>query len=292
MPAVDEIEYPALYQAASDASARAQRAYLRCVKAYAYLSVGGAGVAIYGIESKEIAFLAGALFLLGLFVAVLMAVKKYENTWYRTRAIAESIKTTTWRFMMHAEPFEGLELAEAKHKLSSLLQQILQEHRDLATELGGQVAALPQFSDRMLQIRGGGFADRLATYVEDRIKEQRKWYADKSASNIAQGRAWFWSFVVVQGLAVTFTLSRIAWPAFKAWPIPVLVVAAGSILGWIQLKRYRELGAAYGVTAHEIGFAEAAAPNVASADALAHFVRDVEGVFSREHTQWVAKRAQ
>ena len=194
--------------------------------------------------------------------------------------------------MMHAEPFEGLDLAEAKQKLATLLQKILQEHRDLGAELGGEVASLAQFSDRMLQVRNGAFAERLATYIEDRIREQRKWYANKSASNIVQGRGWFWAFVVVQGLAVLFTISRIAWPAFKVWPIPVLVVAAGSILGWIQLKRYRELGAAYAVTAHEIGFAEVDAQNIGSDDALAHFVREVEGVFSREHTQWVARRAQ
>lgn len=285
-------DYPALYQAASVASARAQDAHLRCVKTYAFLSIAGAGLAIYGVDSKELALLAALLFILGLFIAVLMAIRKYETTWYRTRAIAESIKTSTWRFMMCAEPFNGLDIQAARQKLAALLQQILQEHKDLAIELGGQVAALNQFTDRMLQTRAAAFAERLNFYVEERIREQRKWYANKSAANIFYGRLWFWTFVLVQGVAVLFTLARIAWPTWSVWPISLLVVAAGSILGWIQLKRYRELAAAYAITAHEIGFAETDSQNVNSDEALAHFVREVEGVFSREHTQWVARRAQ
>src|SRR5438046_2531061 len=138
-------EYPALYQAASQASIRAQATYLRCIALYAYLSIAGAGLAAYGIDSRPAAIVAAALFVLGLFVSVLLALKQYESVWYRTRAIAESIKTSTWRFMMNADRFHGLDLSNAKARLKQLLQKILQEHRDLAVELGGEVANKDQF---------------------------------------------------------------------------------------------------------------------------------------------------
>lgn len=282
-------EYPALYQAADEASNRTQGIYLRCVAVYAYVSITGAGLAVYGVDSKLAAIIAAILFLLGLFLSILLAVKQYESLWYRTRAIAESIKTSTWRFMMSADPFGGKDLNAAKQQFRAVLQQVLQEHKDLAIELGGTIANRDQLTQRMIAVRQAPFQERLQMYVNERIREQRTWYAGRSHANSTNGRRWFWSLVVLQGAAVAFTIARVGWPDWTLWPTQVMVVAATSVLGWIQLKRYRELGTAYAVAAHEIGFAETEASTVSSDDALSRFVTETEGAFSREHTQWVVR---
>src|SRR6267143_6928551 len=136
--AMSDQDFPALYQAADAASLVAQRTYLNCIKGYAALSIFGAGLAAYGIESKASAVLAAIVLLAALFLSVLMALKKFENGWYRASAVAESVKTSSWRFMMRAEPFRGaLAPADVRTKFRAILQTILGEHHDLAHELAG-----------------------------------------------------------------------------------------------------------------------------------------------------------
>jgi ABC-type transport system involved in cytochrome bd biosynthesis fused ATPase/permease subunit len=284
-------DYPALYQSADSASTAAQTAYLRCIKAYAALAIVGAALASIGIESRVAALSAAAIFLGGLFLSILIAVKRYEDTWYRTRAIAESIKTTCWRFMMGAEPFDHiLRLNEARQKLTHLLRRILQEHKHLAGELAGNPAEKSQITETMIRIRELTLDERRQVYRRERINEQRQWYAGRSKTNTAEARKWFVVLVLLQGGAISFVLLRVAFPDWKFWPTEMFVVAAASTLGWMQVKRFRELTAAYALTAHEIGLADAELGDMNDEPQFSRFVGDAENAFSREHTQWVARK--
>jgi FtsH-binding integral membrane protein len=284
-------DYPALYQAADAASVKSQNVYLRCVKWYAALAILGGGLGSYGIESRAMAAAAAIVFSIGLFLSVLMAARKYENMWYRARAVAESIKTSSWRFMMGANPFDyRMTLDDATLKFMGLLQNILREHKDFGAEFGGAIVENTQLSGRMLQVRSSSLIDRKHIYEEERIIEQRGWYAGKSKYNNDQGQLWFWLLVALQGSAIFFTVLRIVEPSWKFLPTEVFVVAATSALGWIQVKRFRELAAAYAVAAHEIGLAQAELAAVATEDQWSQFVADTENAFSREHTHWIARK--
>jgi len=286
-----EEHYPALYQAANNASLKAQEDYLRSVKGFVALSVIGAGLSVAGIQSKEAAIIAAIVFLTAMFLSIYIAVKKNEGVWYRARAIAESIKTSTWRFMMLTEPFDASqELNLAKSNFRILLQKILNEHKDLAHELAGQFSLEAQISQKMEEVRSTPLDERKNIYLKDRIEDQRKWYTDKSKYNKKWGTIWFWIMIALQGVAIILTLMRVAYPCWNYWPTEIFVVAAAGIFTWIQLKRFRELAASYGLAAHEIGVAMGALDVVESEDAFSDFVRDTENAFSREHTQWVAKK--
>jgi hypothetical protein len=287
---LEHSDYPALYQAADEISQRAQRAYLNCISLYGYLAVAGAGLAAYGIESKTAAIIAALLFLAGLGISILMAVAQYENTWYRARAVAESIKTSTWRFMMRAEPFEDQDLDIAKRAFARTLRQILQEHKDLASELAGSSSEGKQLGAKITASRSTSLDKRAQVYRTNRIQEQRTWYSAKSRLVRRQGRFWFWGLIALQAAAIVCTVLRVAWPEWKLWPTEVFVVAAASVLGWMQAKRYRELSAAYALTAHEIGLAETGLASIKAEQAFSKFVGDTENAFSREHTQWIARK--
>lgn len=288
---VEGENYPALYRAAEDASLNAQLAFLRCTKGYVFLSIAGAALALYGIDSTVSALLAALLLFAALGISILMAVKKYESSWYRARALAESVKTTTWRFMMCAEPFNHeSNSAVDKNVFVTLLRSILQEHKDLAHELAGMLAEGEQITDVMQEVRKFPLNERIEIYRTQRIDEQRSWYAKKSSINKASGARWFWAFVALQGVAIGLTMFRIGYPEFKFWPTEVFIVAATSIFGWMQVKRFRELAAAYAVAAHEIGLARVKLSNVKTQEEFSSFVGDTENAFSREHTQWIARR--
>lgn len=283
-------DYPALYRAADAASTHAQSTYLDGTRLYGVLTVVAAGLAAYGISSRGAAIWAALFFLSGLFLSIYLAFKQLENAWYRARAVAESIKTATWRFMMHAEPFNVASVTAVRQEFRSLLGNIIREHKDLGGELGGSVATQDQVTPEMLRVRELPWETRLQIYIVDRIDEQRGWYARKSHDNRLQGRIWFSVFVALQGGAILFTILRVGYPELRFWPTEVFVVGAAIVLGWIQVKRYRELATAYGLTAHEIGLAKEDASGVASEQEVGNFVVQTENAFSREHTQWVARK--
>lgn len=56
------------------------------------------------------------------------------------------------------------------------------------------------------------------------------------------------------------------------------------------MMRFRELSASYALAAHEISLIREQSRQAMSDDQLSQFVGDAEDVFSREHTQWIARK--
>jgi hypothetical protein len=283
-------DFPALYRAADAASNAIQGRFLWSLRAYLALTVVGSTLALFGINSRALAIAAAVTFLVGFAISIYMAVSKPESTWYRARAVAESVKTLTWRYMSRAEPFgPGLSTEAAKKVLLTRLREVLSEHKDLAAEFAGSVGTDDQVTKGMVAAREKALPDRIAWYLQHRVKEQREWYTSKSNTNRLQGRGWLVLFVALQAGAILVLLLRIADPDFKYWPATVLAAMASVVLTWTQTKRFRELAAAYALTAHEIGLAEAGfAPK--DDPGLSQDVDNMENAFSREHTQWVARK--
>lgn len=288
---MNDTDYPALYLAADHASLAAQRLYLNLIRGYSILLMLATGLAIYGIQDRPSAVAAAFVIIVSMAVSVIMILRRDEDTWYRARAVAESVKTIAWRFMMRADPYDdSAGPGEAKARLRDRIKSILAEHKELAYLLGGKVSGQEQITQKMLEVRDYSWQNRLAFYRRYRIDEQRSWYADKSHSNQKRGRAWFSVLFLAQTAAVALVLLRIAAPSFRYWPVEVFVVGAAMALTWIQVKRFRELAAAYGLTAHELGLVRNESDNVESEESLANFVIDGENAFSREHTQWLARK--
>lgn len=288
---MEDADYPALYRAANTASMDAQKHYLAFVRIYSSILMLAAGLGVYGIQQTEAAIVAALLIIASIFLSVLMLLRRDEDIWYRARAVAESVKTSCWRFMMRADPYlDAVDVREVKSRFRARLKSILKEHKDLSAHLGGPVSEEEQITERMCNVRNMQWGGRAEFYRTHRIDEQRSWYAVKSAWNRRQGRIWFGVLIVCQSLAVIFVIMRVAYPAWGYWPAEVFVVAAGSALTWIQAKRFRELAAAYGLTAHEVGVVRGELEGVDSENELADFVVDSENAFSREHTQWLARK--
>ena len=181
-------------------------------------------------------------------------------------------------------------LAEAQTQFRGMLRRILSEHKDLGSELAGDVATQEQITSSMLLSRERSLAERRTEYVTDRVDEQRNWYARKSDWNVKRSKAWIAVFIGLQAAAAVLVMLRIAAPAFEYWPVEVFAVAAASSMTWMQVKRYRELSSAYAISAHEIGVLRSELEAVDTEGAFSKFVGDAENAFSREHTQWVARK--
>lgn len=246
---------------------------------------------MYVSDSKTYGIFAVVILLSSVGVLILQAHKRFDKFWYSARAVAESVKTRTWRFIMRAEPYLDTEHIEVVRKqFCNDLSEVLKQNRNLGDNLLDESINMETISDEMLSIRNLDLNNRLNLYVKDRIDDQRSWYTRKASFNKNQSKKWFLALISFHGIAIVFLLIQIAYTSFSFLPTQLLIVMASSIVTWIQVKKYQDLTTAYTLTAHEIGLIREQSAFVRTESDLSDFVKDAENAFSREHTQWVARK--
>ena len=139
-------------------------------------------------------------------------------------------------------------------------------------------------------MRAKSLVERKIMYSETRIKDQLSWYAKKAAFNRKKSQYFFWALIGINVIAVIFAAFRIIYINQPFWPTDVFVAIAASILSWMQAKRFSELSASYALAAHEINLIKEQALLPDTDENFSVFVGDAENAFSREHTQWVARK--
>lgn len=285
---MQEQDFPSLYRSADSLSLNSQQHFFRALRIHLITLVIAAVLSIVGISHWSVA-VAQLLVLLGaLGCSIYLFTVRPDRLWYAGRAVAESIKTITWRYVCRAEPFQGEDLA-ARHDFRQTLKQIVEQNREvcesLTEHLDGQ-----QFTPIMEEMRAKSLAERKATYANSRIKDQLSWYAKKAAFNRRMSKYFFWALIGVNFIAVVCAAFRIVYIGQPFWPTDVFVAIAASILSWMQAKRFSELAASYALAAHEISLINEQALLSDTDEKFSVFVGDAENAFSREHTQWVARK--
>jgi len=287
-----ETDFPALFQSADHASIAAQATYLWLLRLEYLLLFAAAVVSLWFGASPDLYILYAGVIVASSCLLIFMWVRKPEKDWYGCRALAESIKTATWRYTMRAEPFEDApQLRDVQAKFSSFLQEILDANRHVQDPIGRRPVAGDQITAAMDQLRALPLAERLQHYQDERIMDQKNWYVAKAQTNRNQYRLWIFACIAIQAAVIVLALLRIDHDGvLSIWPTEPLLVLAASIVGWIQIKKFNELAGAYSLTAHEIGINQSRIGSVETEAEFSHFVNQAERAFSREHTQWVARQ--
>jgi len=285
---MQESDFPALYRSANDLSLKSQRYFFRALRVHLVTLVIAAMLSIVSVPHWSVAVAQLLVLLSALGCSIYLFAMRPDRFWYAGRAVAESIKTITWRYVCRAEPFQGDD-ASARNDFQQTLRQIIEQNREvcqsLTEHLDGQ-----QFTQVMEQMRARSLEARRATYADFRIKDQLTWYAKKAAFNRRMSQYFFGALIGVNAIAVMCAALRIVYADKQYWPTDVFVAMAASILSWTQAKRFSELAASYALAAHEISLIneQSLLPNTPEKFSL--FVGDAENAFSREHTQWVARK--
>jgi Mg2+/citrate symporter len=241
---------------------------------------------VYGAMS------AAFLFLVTLAILIYLNFRKPSDTWYNSRAIAESVKTRSWRWMMRAEPYHENQNSEIVSKqFISDLKAILHQNLSLSNQFKAEIGIKDPITDKMKKIRALPINDRLEVYKEERINKPANWYSQKSNYNKRSASFWFWISVMLHSTAIFMLLYRISNPSSNL-PIEVLATAAGAVLTWLQAKKHNELRSSYALTAHEIVLIKGEALGITNEIQFSEFVIDSESAFSREHTQWAARKLE
>lgn len=283
-----ESDFPSLYQAADAASNGAQKKFLWALGINLTLLVVAAAMSVANVQTRSFALIQMAPLVGTLGLTIYLAVKRPERIWYGARALAESVKTVAWRYMMRAEPFNRDDNTDRDHFRQSLTA-IFNSNKTVSAH-AVTMSSSPQISPKMADVRRMTLADRIELYERERVQDQHDWYNRKARSNQRAASLWFVALIILNLGALGLAVGKVATPTTDYWPTDILVAAAASVMAWIQTKRFQELAASYTLTAHEIGLLRIALPVPPAEDKFSTYVGDAENAFSREHTQWQARR--
>lgn len=287
-----DLTFPGLYQEADAASNRQQKLFLLVIRAE-FASLFIASILTINVISEAWYIIAYGLVLAA--AAALLAVRsvtKPEQAWYQARALAESVKTMTWKYAMQSKPFNHHENdALDRAAFRNVLKDLLRTNQHVGKQFDGSAAMLDQVTKEMDAIRALPTDQRLSLYMNRRVDNQRRWYAAKAGKN----RGWARTSVAILGvlyvIAFLALLVRVAKPEWAYSHPEPLILLATAMIGWMQIKKFNELATSYNLTAIEIGILKSRAPEISTDEGLSDFIDDAEEAFSREHTQWLARRS-
>jgi len=292
--AAPELTFPALFCSADNTAAEQQSRYLLLIRAEYGLLVLAAVLALDLSNASGFFAVYAIVLVLGLAVLLLRSTTKPEQEWYRSRALAESIKTSTWRYVMRADPFGSADPVSARAAFRAYLSGVIDSNKHIAATLAAPIDAVPQqTTPEMEAVRSLSWEDRRAYYLKHRIEDQLAWYSRKAAFNKAMSERWMVIGVLIYLAALVLVILRVAFPDFSSvWPIEPLLVLASSVIGWTQIKKFNELASVYSLTTHEVSLIRGKIQDVDQEGDVSKFVNEAELAFSREHTQWVARQTE
>lgn len=290
---MERSDYPALYRAAGDASQDGQKTYKRLVGVDLSLVVmgsvlGALGVLVPGAYGAAFAVVA-AIVLLGAILAKFVGWQRRDDKdWFDGRAVAESVKTLTWRYMMRLEPFQDDSTCD--RQFVQEVDAIRNARSGLRFKVDGSSGNAEQITPWMREVRQMPVKDRRDLYVKERLGEQAEWYAGKSEANRVVAERLFWASLAAQFVALALAIGRVAFPSAGISLVGPLLALAAAFTAWTQLGRNDELSKSYAMASQELLTIKSLAGTVATEEELANVVRSGEGAISREHTMWIAKR--
>ncbi|KAB5489514.1 DUF4231 domain-containing protein [Flagellimonas hadalis] len=288
-------DFPNYYQAADNISIKSQKAYLNIIRFDLISMIFAALLAIYSFQDVNQKFwiycFTGLLLLVGLILTIVLKSKKYEDVWYQGRALAESSKTLTWRFITCAEYFEqSLDLNTVKERFIERIREVANEFKDLSSSMDSKTLNQEIITSKMLEVRNLSMNERKEYYIKNRIEDQQNWYSKKAEWNKGRYNFWFWIILASQFFAIVSVVILMNNPDNNWNIVGLLTTIASSAISWLQIKQHQEQKQAYTTASEELNFIKELSYNINSEKQLSEFILDSENAISREHTLWLAQR--
>ena len=238
-------------------------------------------------ESKRLsAILLALLFAIELGIRYYIHFSKLQDDWYYGRAVAESIKTMTWKFAMRPAKKESQNSHE--EQFNQQIFNVLKIWEGLRPNLK-ESDAENFVSQNLAEVKSKvDWQKKREYYRRGRILNQQKWYKERAAKNKELGKQYFALTILCYALAMVLSILYIN--NLDHWNfVPLITVIASAMISWTQLNHFRDLNNAYTVARIEI---EEILKQMANAteDDFYELVEDAENAFSREHTLWMARK--
>lgn len=282
---------PQLFISADRSSSAGQKAYLNgTITKYAALVLAAAcGLPAAVIPESSIKIggvLSILLFIFSLFIEIALWRSHPERSWYDGRALAESVKTLTWKLAVGGEPFPlSMSSGSARQAFLSKLSSLRSRYKVDVQPAEG--AYLP---DWIFQYRSMTLQQRRDAYLRERLEDQKVWYASKATASRKAARQWRVALIVLELTGATVALLA----TMNVFEVPLSGVVSTLIAGigvWLASRQHDSNARAYGTAALDLGEAEAKITATRTEADWAREMNDAEDAISREHTLWLASRS-
>lgn len=173
-------DYPALFSSSSKVSASAQRKYLCLMRTQLSLLIlasasGSIAVAVGPSRGRQVSILTAIFLALSILLMWILRVQRYEKIWFDCRAVAESVKTATWRYMMHAPPYDSDDVgANLDTRFIKELIEIREARPGIDSHLAGFSSGGTEISEYMRKIRVLPLNDRRKIYFREAAPRSKK----------------------------------------------------------------------------------------------------------------------
>ncbi len=290
-------DYPSLFQKSDTASVKQQNIYLLACKiefGAILLAAFLGGISLIG--NMKIMTLLQVATAVSLFASFLVRVSlmfyKWDKHWFDTRAIAESVKTATWRYVMAIEPFKKMDSnKKADEIFGKELNEIFEARKETHIVIASCVTQSDkQISDKMREIRAAPLKDKLKIYIEQRLRDEKNWYKRKARYNSGQEQLWAGIVMLCEVIGIVVSVCIISHHYIIINPLGLITTLTAVFCAWMQIKRHRELSQTYAVAEQELTSIESLGKYVNKVAKLEKFVVNTENAISREHTMWCAKK--
>jgi len=288
-----DADYPSQYKSSEEGSASAQKSFLRSAKTQliaisVVAALGGLSYAVMWKGASLILVATTILLIINIIISFIDRSRRFSETWYACRTVAESTKKITWQYMMGAEPYELQQNErELYEKFIAVLEMIRRENKEAAAAMASHPASGTQLTEKMKEVRSWDWKKKLDFYKEYRLEDQRAWYSDKASFNRKRENSWFYVSVAFQLIAIVLGILFIS--GFHIYnPIGLLMTLTAAVVAWSQLKRHKQLAISYNFVAQELADLKVKIEHTKSDNDLAENVKQVEDSISKEHTFWRA----
>ncbi len=301
---LDSRDFPALFVAADKTSLHYQRLYnwevrlelsLLIVGALAGLvtiraSLGGTNIDWAGAVAA-LAFFAGFLF------QTIRLIQQPNRFWYGGRAVAESVKTVTWRYAVGGSPFmraegDAPETDAARRVADQLLQKKLidilrmqAKETPLALEMASE-----EITPAMRALRQRPLSERREVYKNGRIHDQQQWYARKAQFNQRRVGTWSSLLLILELGGATVAIAKMV-GAIQLDLLGVFGTMIAAAATWLQLKQHQNLAQSYSVASLELLTILSTLEDQQTEEQWSTYVDSAEEAISREHTLWVSRQS-
>lgn len=287
---VNDDALPGVFRHADHASIKAQNTYVSLVRNDLILIVvaslfTAAAVAAGHPWTRYLDAVAILALALALVLEILIETGNREGDWYDNRAVAETAKTASWRYMMRTAPFDD---GQADAVLREVLEEAVRARPQFVLAIG-QERTCP--TDLMRHVREQPWDILRLIYLDNRVVNQRRWYASKALANEREARNWFRAGFTARVLALAASILFVVHPGLPGL-VEFFATAGAASTAWNQLRRHRELSRSYGLAAQELSELVKQVEEAGDASMFSRAVLDTESAISREHTMWMAKRTE
>ncbi|MET9154432.1 DUF4231 domain-containing protein [Streptomyces griseoflavus] len=241
------------------------------------------------LDSRVPAAVAAGLYALSIALGLHIARRRSRTHWQAHRAVAESLKSLAWQYMVHGGPFHS-RVPNPEALFEERLEARLRELRKVGwvdSRGGSGARGARQITPAMRAVRAKPFAVRRDIYLRDRLLEQQAWYKRRAGQAHRAAARWSSITALLTLLALTAAVLRAA-GLIDDWDLTgLLSTAAATGVAWQEVRRHRPLTYAHSLVEQDLDTLRVAMTTTVTEDGWAEAVAEAERLVSPQHSDWL-----